>query len=109
MTGGGGMTRYGSGDGPPSSTHLGLHVGADWSTDCHTYPDNRPILAVRVGQTSVTVIARGQGLNVTAGDVDFAWALVAAANDYLIEVERLYLAACEKEAEATGDHMPEAA
>ncbi len=103
------MTRYGPGDGPRSSTHVGLHVGADWSTTCHTYPDNRPILAVQVGQASVTVMAKGQGVAVTAGDVDFAWALVAAANDYLIEVERLYLTACEAEANSAGSALPEAA
>jgi hypothetical protein len=94
--------RYGSGDGPRSSTHVGLHVGVDWSTDCHVYPDNQPILVVQVGPTSVTVTPRGRGATATAGDVEFAWALVAAANDYLIEVERLYFAACDAEAAASG-------
>jgi hypothetical protein len=48
------------------------------------------------------VVANGRGPAVTAGDVEFAWALVAAANDYLIEVERLYFAARDAEAAAPG-------
>ncbi|EFC85957.1 hypothetical protein [Parafrankia sp. EUN1f] len=80
-------------DGPRSSTHLGLHVGADWSVRCHSYPDSAPILAVNLGRTTLSVSAAGSA--VTSDQVDFAYALLAAVNDYLIECEQLRFAALE--------------
>ncbi|WP_242424818.1 hypothetical protein [Frankia sp. EI5c] len=78
-------------DGLRSSTHLGLHVGSDWSTRCHTYPDKPPILSVHTGRTLLSVSAAGSA--VTSDQVDFAYALLAAVNDYLIECERFRFAA----------------
>ncbi|WP_041939706.1 MULTISPECIES: hypothetical protein [Frankia] len=74
-------------DGVRSATHLGLHVGADWSVTCHTYADRSPILTVRLGLASVTVSALSNA--VTSDHVDFAYALIAAVNDYLVECERI--------------------
>ncbi|TCJ34094.1 hypothetical protein E0504_34780 [Parafrankia sp. BMG5.11] len=74
-------------DGLRSSTHLGLHVGADWSARCHTYPDKPPILAVTTGRTTLSLSAAGNAA--TSDQVDFAYTLLAAVNDYLIECERL--------------------
>ncbi len=77
-------------DGVRSATHLSLHVGADWSVTCHTYTDRSPILTVRLGLTSVTVSPLSNA--VTSDHVDFAYALIAAANDYLVECERIRFA-----------------
>lgn len=88
-----------AGDGPRSSFHPGLHVGADWGLTCHAYPARSPILALDAGLTHLTITTVG---NVpTADAVEFAWALVAAANDFLIETERLYHAACDAEADSS--------
>jgi hypothetical protein len=91
-----------AGDGPRSSIHPGLHVGTDWGLTCHTYADRPPILALDAGQTHITITSVGK--TPTADAVEFAWALVAAANDFLIETERLYHAACDAE-----DDRPDAA
>jgi hypothetical protein len=77
-------------DGVRSAAHLGLHVGADWSTACHVYPDRSPILTVRLGLTSVTFSPVSNA--VTSDHVDFAYALIAAVNDYLVECERIRFA-----------------
>jgi hypothetical protein len=74
-------------DGLRSATHHSLHVGADWSVTCHTYPDRSPILAVRLGLTSVSLSAMSNA--VTSDHVDFAYELIAAVNDYLVECERI--------------------
>ncbi|SNQ51652.1 conserved hypothetical protein [Frankia canadensis] len=74
-------------DGMRSSSHLGLHVGADWSVTCHVYPNRSPILAVRLGLTSFSLSPAGNA--VTSDHIDFAYALIAAVNDYLMECERI--------------------
>ncbi|WP_131764615.1 hypothetical protein [Candidatus Protofrankia californiensis] len=73
-------------DGLRSSTHLGLHVGADWSVRCRISPDKPPILAVQVGRTLLSFLPAGTA--VTADHVEFAYALLGAVNDYLVECER---------------------
>ncbi|WP_322760556.1 hypothetical protein [Frankia sp. Cr2] len=72
-----------------SGWHVGVHVGSEWSVRCHTYPDERPILSLDTPGGGLSVSAMGG--TVTADHVDFAYALVKAANDYLIECERLLL------------------
>ncbi len=72
-----------------SGWHVGVHVGSEWSVRCFTYPDERPILALDTPGAHLA-ISTASG-TVTADHVDFAYALVKAANDYLIECERLLL------------------
>jgi len=78
-------------DGLRSSTHLGLHAGADSSARCHVYPDKPPILSVTLGRTNVSISSAGGA--VTSDHVEFSYTLLAAVNDYLIECERLVFAA----------------
>ncbi len=72
-----------------SGWHVGVYVGSEWSVRCFTYPDERPILSLDTPGGGLSVSAMGG--TVTADHVDFAYALVKAANDYLIECERLLL------------------
>ncbi|WP_322750192.1 MULTISPECIES: hypothetical protein [unclassified Frankia] len=72
-----------------SGWHVGVHVGSEWSVRCFTYPDERPILALDTPGAHLAVSVKD--CTVTADHVDFAYALVKAANDYLIECERLLL------------------
>ncbi|WP_239382287.1 MULTISPECIES: hypothetical protein [unclassified Frankia] len=74
-----------------SSTQLGLGVGADWLVRCHICPDKPPILTVDVGQARLSVSPAGTA--VTADQVEFAYALLGAVNDYLVECERFRFAA----------------
>lgn len=73
-----------------SSTHIGLHVGTDWQARCHTYPGRSPILFVDTGRTNLSICPAGNA--VTSDHVEFAYALLAAVNDYLIECERIRFA-----------------
>jgi hypothetical protein len=77
----------GSGDGPASMMSLGLHVGADWSAHCHTYPRERPILDLRIGKMTLSLSAKGGAIS--KEHVDFGYALLAELNEYVIECERL--------------------
>ncbi len=77
-------------DGLRSSTHLGLQVGADWSVHCHTYTDRSPILTLRLGLTGITMSPASNA--VTSDQIEFAYALIGAANDYLVECERIRFA-----------------
>ncbi len=72
-----------------SGWHVGVYVGSEWSVRCFTYPDERPILSLETPGGGLSVSAMGG--TVTADHVDFAYALVKAANDYLIECEALRL------------------
>ncbi|WP_239406149.1 hypothetical protein [Frankia sp. Cj3] len=72
-----------------SSWHVGVHVGSDWSARCYTYPDTRPILALDTGRVHLDISAAGGA--VTTDHIEFAHALVQAANDYLIDCERILL------------------
>ncbi|ABW14686.1 conserved hypothetical protein [Parafrankia sp. EAN1pec] len=74
-----------SGEGKRSYTTLGLHIGAEWSVLCHTYPDRAPILVVDAGRVSLSVSAMEQAPD--ARHADFAYKLLAAVNDYLIAYE----------------------
>ncbi|MCK9921204.1 hypothetical protein MXD61_04685 [Frankia sp. AgPm24] len=77
-------------DGLRSSALLGLQVGADWSVHCHTYPHRSPILTLRLGMMGMTI---SPALNaVTSDQIEFAYALIGAANDYLVECERIRFA-----------------
>ncbi|WP_131769802.1 hypothetical protein [Candidatus Protofrankia californiensis] len=78
---------------PGSSLHLGLHVGGDWTVFCHRYPDRAPILGIDTRTAYLTLSV--QDRMVTAGHLEFAYALVQAANDYLLECERLMLEAAD--------------
>ncbi|WP_261562725.1 hypothetical protein [Frankia tisae] len=69
----------------PSYLSMCLSVGGDWRVTCHTYPDRGPILAVDAGGMSLTVSAK-QGTP-DADHLDFAYALLATVNDYLIACE----------------------
>lgn len=91
--------KRGSGNGPASGVHAGIRVGADWAITCHSYPDRTPILSLNVGTFSFMVSAADQA--VTADHMEFAWALVEAANDYLNELERLDGEARERAAHPT--------
>ncbi|ETA03996.1 hypothetical protein CcI6DRAFT_00520 [Frankia sp. CcI6] len=73
-----------------SSTHIGMHVGSGWSVRCHTYPDRPPILSVRAGETHLSLSVANDA--VTSDHVEFAYTLLAAVNDYLIECERIRFA-----------------
>ncbi|AEH07661.1 MULTISPECIES: hypothetical protein [Protofrankia] len=77
-------------DGLRSSTHLGLHVGADWSVRCRISPDKPPILTVHVGRTLLSFSPAGTA--VPSDHVEFAYALLGAVNDYLVECERFRFA-----------------
>ncbi|WP_131769790.1 hypothetical protein [Candidatus Protofrankia californiensis] len=78
---------------PGSSLHLGLHVGGDWTVFCHRYPDRTPILGIDTDKAYLTLSVRDR--TVTAGHLEFAHALVQAANDYLLECERLMVEAAD--------------
>lgn len=68
-----------------SYSSVGVTVGTDWLVSCHTYPDRRPILAVDAGDLHLTLSAAPEA---PSGDhIDFAYKLLAAANEYLIACE----------------------
>ncbi|MCM3883904.1 hypothetical protein [Frankia sp. R82] len=69
----------------PSYLSMSLGVGGDWRVTCHTYPNRGPILAVDAGGMSLAVSAK-HGVP-DADHLDFAYALLAAPNDYLIACE----------------------
>ncbi|KJE25399.1 hypothetical protein FF36_00011 [Frankia torreyi] len=69
----------------PSYLSVGLSVGGDWRVTCHTYPDRGPILAVDAAGMSLVVSAKQSTPD--ANHLDFAYALLAAVNDYLIACE----------------------
>ncbi|EFC83298.1 hypothetical protein [Parafrankia sp. EUN1f] len=75
-----------NGETKQSYTMLGLHVGADWSVLCHTYPGRAPILVVDAGRVSLSVSALEREPDTR--HVDFAYKLLAAVNDYLIAYEK---------------------
>jgi hypothetical protein len=79
-----------TGDGS-GSAFLSLHVGGDGAAECLRYDDGAPILSVRSGDAYVTVQTAGE--QVDAGHVDFAYRLLSAVNEYLIECERFVLPA----------------
>ncbi|MGF7238234.1 MAG: hypothetical protein ACQSGP_25215 [Frankia sp.] len=67
---------------------MSLHVGEDWSARCLHFGDGaRPILSVMVGQTHFSITAADEQMS--TDHIDFAYVLLAAVNDYLIECERL--------------------
>jgi hypothetical protein len=68
--------------------HLGVHVGADWRVTCSTYPARTPILDIDAGPVCVALSIRADGADERA--VQFARALVAEAQRFAAEVERLY-------------------
>ncbi|SBW18300.1 hypothetical protein FDG2_0616 [Candidatus Protofrankia californiensis] len=72
-----------------SGWHVGVQVGSDWSARCFTYPDERPILVLNTSQVGLSLSVLG-GV-VTANHINFAHSLVQAANEYLIECERLLM------------------
>lgn len=76
------------GSGSDSSSFMSLHVGDDWEARCLHFGDGaRPILSVTVGGTHFSVTAADE--EISRDHVDFAYVLLAAVNDYLIECERL--------------------
>lgn len=71
-----------------SFTHLGVHVGADWTVRCCTYPDSAPILSISAASTSVSLlIAEG---HTGAEAVKFARTLAREAERFAAEAERLH-------------------
>ncbi|ABW15651.1 hypothetical protein Franean1_6309 [Parafrankia sp. EAN1pec] len=78
-------------DPTPSFTTLSLHVGTSWYVVCHTYPDRPPILAVTAGPTSFALDPASDV--VTTDHLPFARALLNEVNTYLVDCERVALAA----------------
>ncbi|GAA3738364.1 hypothetical protein HDA32_005316 [Spinactinospora alkalitolerans] len=77
--------------GPEQSSWGGLrlHLGDGAWVLCHRYPTSKPILYVQAGGVSLTLSPNGHDTPVTTADVAFARDLVAAAQTYLSELERL--------------------
>jgi hypothetical protein len=71
-----------------SFTHIGIHIGADWLVQCHTYADTTPILAIGAGPVSLNITFKGKEADQSA--VDFAHALVRDVHTFAAEVERSY-------------------
>lgn len=91
----------------PSYLSMALGVGGDWRVACHTYANRGPILAVDAGGMSLAVSAK-QGAP-DAGHLDFAYALLAAVNDYLIACEAFRFDAEEAANPSTDTANPPAA
>jgi hypothetical protein len=73
-----------------SFSNISYHVGGDWRTYCHTYPDRAPIFAIAAGQSAVTISVPGRTADKAA--VEFARAMVLDAQTFAAEMERLYAA-----------------
>ena len=73
-----------------SFSHLSYHVGADWRVQCSTYEDTTPILSLGGGPSSLAITTRGKVADQAA--VDFARALVRAAQRFADEMERMHAA-----------------
>ena len=70
---------------------VGVHVGADWTIGCHTYPGTTPILTVGAGPVSVSfsIAARTP---VPADGAAFARELARQAARFAADCERLHAA-----------------
>jgi hypothetical protein len=73
-----------------SFTHVSCHVGADWRVRCNTCPDTTPILSLDAGSSAISVTTTGKDADKAA--VEFARALVSAAQKFADEVERMHAA-----------------
>ena len=73
-----------------SFSNLSYHVGGDWRTYCHTYPDRAPIFAIAAGRSAVTISVPNRIADKAA--VEFARAMVLDAQLFAAEMERLYAA-----------------
>ena len=72
-----------------SFSNISYHVGGDWRTYCHTYPDQAPIFAIAAGRSAVTISVPGRVADKAA--VEFAQAMVLDAQTFAAEMERLYV------------------
>ena len=75
--------------GRDSFSNLSYHVGGDWRTYCHTYPDRAPIFAISAGRSAVTISVPGRVADEAA--VEFARAMVLDAQTFAAEMERRYV------------------
>jgi hypothetical protein len=73
-----------------SFSNFSYHVGEDWRTYCHTYPDRAPIFAIAAGRSAVTISVPNRTADKAA--VEFARAMVLDAQTFAAEMERLYAA-----------------
>jgi hypothetical protein len=73
-----------------SFSNFSYHVGGDWRTYCHTYPDRAPIFAIAAGRSAVTISVPNRIADKAA--VEFARAMVLDAQLFAAEMERLYAA-----------------
>jgi hypothetical protein len=73
-----------------SFSNVSYHVGGDWRTYCHTYPDRAPIFAIAAGRSAVTISVPNRTADKAA--VEFARAMVLDAQLFAAEMERLYAA-----------------
>lgn len=73
-----------------SFSNFSYHVGGDWRTYCHTYPDRAPIFAIAAGKSAVTISVPNRTADKAA--VEFARAMVLDVQTFAAEMERLYAA-----------------
>jgi len=88
-----------------SFSNISYHVGGDWRTYCHTYPDRAPIFAIAAGRSAVTISVPNRTADKAA--VEFARAMVLDAQTFAAEMERLYAAqsdtGTDSDSKADGD------
>ena len=78
-----------------SFSHLSYHAGNDWRVRCNTYADTTPILSLDGGPSALSITTRGKVADQAA--VDFARALVRAAQRFADEMERMHAAQLDGE------------
>jgi hypothetical protein len=68
--------------------HVGIHVGPNWLIQCSSYPGRTPIITINAGVACVAFSIRDDKADEWA--VAFARALVAQAQQFAAEVERIH-------------------
>ena len=79
-----------SADDGPSAMTVSAHVGDDGRVTCHTYKWTTPILVVSAGAASVCISIKDGRDDMPAPAVAFARELVACAQRFADECERLH-------------------
>ncbi|MFC9976848.1 hypothetical protein ACFVH6_38705 [Spirillospora sp. NPDC127200] len=72
-----------------SYSSMTMRLGEDTRITCHAYPGELPILSIGFGGGSLLLASATREV-AEAHDVESARALLAAAQTYAAEVERLY-------------------
>lgn len=90
--------------GSHSAGYASLHVGADWSVRCNTYPAATPILSVWTDGMHMSVTIADRGFMPDRA-VEFARELARQAQAFAAECERLNAAQKSQPGSGDGDEQ----